>query len=105
MAFWISLAVLLIAVVGGVAYAVARGLRLWRDVKRSSSAIGRAVERISEATLQIERHTSAAEAAAGRLHGATERLAASRAQLDLQLAAVREARNQVRRTFWFIPGI
>jgi hypothetical protein len=29
----------------------------------------------------------------------------SRARLDVQLAAVREAQSQIRCTFWFIPGI
>ncbi len=105
MAFWIALAVLLVAVAGGIAFVVVRGLQLWRDVKRSGSTIGAEVERISETSLQIERHAAAAEAAVGRLHGATERLATSRAQLDVQLSAVREARAQVRRTFWFVPGI
>ncbi len=105
MTFWIALAVLLVAVAGGVAYVVVRGLQLWRDVKRSSSAIGAEVDRISEAALQIEHHTAAAEAAVGRLHESTERLATSRARLDVQITAVRQARAQVRRTFWFVPGI
>ena len=105
MAFWIALAVLFVAIVGGLAYAVVRGIQLWRDVKRSSSRLGAEVERISEASLRFERHVAAAEAAAGRLQGSTGRLAASRARLDVQLAALREARAQVRRTFWFVPGL
>jgi hypothetical protein len=39
------------------------------------------------------------------LTAATNRLSTSRSQLDVQLAAVREARAQVRRTFWFVPGL
>lgn len=105
MAFWIALAVLLAATAGGIAYAVARGLALRRDVKRSSSAFGAEIERINAVSLQIERHLATAEAAAGRLHDATDRLAMARARLDVQLAALREARAQVRRTFWFVPGI
>lgn len=105
MAFWIALAVLLAATAGGIAYAVARGLALRRDVKRSSSALGAEIERINAVSLQIERHLAAAEAAAARLHDAGDRLTVSRARLDVQVAALREARAQVRRTFWFVPGI
>jgi hypothetical protein len=105
MSFWIALAVLVVAIAGGIAYAVVRGIQLWRDLKHTGSRLGAEVERINKASLQIERHMAAAEAAAGRLQGSTGRLAASRARLDVQLGALREARAQVRRTFWFVPGL
>ena len=105
MAFWIALAVLLVAVVAGIAYCVVRGLQLYRNAKRASARITAEMERISDVTLQIERQSAKAAAAVERLQGATGRLAVSRARLDVQLAAVREARAQVRRTFWFVPGI
>ena len=105
MVFWIALAVLLVAVVGGLAYAAVRGFQLYRNAKRSSAAFSSEMDRISRVSEQIEHHTAAAEAAAGRLKVASGRLATSRAQLDVQLAAVREARAQVRRVFWFVPGV
>ena len=105
MVFWIALAVLLVAVVVGIAYCVVRGLQLYRDAKRTGARITGEMERISAVTLSIERHSAKAAAAADRLHGATSRLALSRARLDVQLAAVREAQAQLRRTFWFIPGL
>ena len=105
MVFWIALAVLLVAVVVGIAYCVVRGFQLYRDAKRAGGRITGEMERISEVTLSIERHSAKAAAAADRLHGATGRLALSRARLDVQLAAVREAQAQLRRTFWFIPGL
>lgn len=105
MAFWAALAVLLVAVVGGITFAVVRGFQLYRNAKRAGGTIGAEVERISEVSLQIEHHTAAAAAAGERLQTATGRLATSRAKLDVQLAAVREARAQVRRVFWFVPGI
>ena len=104
MVFWISLAVLLVAVVAGIAYCVVRGLQLYRDAKRASGRITAEMERISDVTLQIERQSAKAAAAVERLQGATGRLAVSRARLDVQLAAVREAQAQLRRTFWFVPG-
>jgi len=105
MVFWISLAVLLVAVVVGIAYCAVRGWQLYKDAKRAGGKITAEMDRISEVTLQIERHSAKAAAASERLNGATGRLALSRARLDVQLAAVREAQAQLRRTFWFVPGI
>ncbi len=105
MVFWISLAVLLVAVVAGIAYCVVRGLQLYRDAKRAGGTITAEMDRINEVTRQIERHQTKAADAAERLQGATGRLAMSRARLEVQLAAIREAQAQLRRTFWFIPGI
>ncbi len=105
MVFWIALGILLVAVVGGIAYAAIRGWQFYRTAKRSGAAITSEMDRISAVTLEIERQTAKAEAATERLNAATRRLASSRAQLDVQLAAVRQARAQVRRVFWFVPGI
>jgi hypothetical protein len=105
MVFWIALAVLLVAVVGGIAYASVRGFQLYRNAKRSGAAFTSEMDRINEVSLQIERQMAKSAAATERLQSATGRLASSRAQLDVQLAAVREARAQVRRVFWFVPGI
>ncbi|RDI73744.1 hypothetical protein Gocc_2308 [Gaiella occulta] len=104
-AFWLALAVFGVAVVVAAAYAVARGLELWRLVKRTGAILAAETERISRTTAQIESHLANASAAAGRLHEANERLAVARARLDVQRAALREARAQMRRVFWFVPGI
>lgn len=104
-AFWLALAFLLLAVAAGVAYAVVSGLRCYRDTKRASGAFASRTEHISETTASIERHLAKASASAQRLADASERLELSRARLDVQLAAVREARAQVRRVFWFVPGV
>jgi hypothetical protein len=105
MVLLIALAALVAALVGGIAYAVVRGIQLWRDVKRSSSSFGVEVDRIGEVSLQIDRHIAAAKAATERLQVASGRLATSRARLDVQVAALHEARAQMRRTFWFVPGV
>jgi cytochrome c-type biogenesis protein CcmH/NrfG len=105
MPFWIALAVLLVAVAGGLAYAIVRGFQLWRDGKRASGTFSLEMDRINAVTLEIERHMGEADAATRRLAEATERLAVSRARLQIQLAAVREARAQMRRVFWFVPGV
>ena len=105
MVIWIALAVLLVAVVGGLAYASVRGFQFYRNAKRSGAVFTSEMDRINEVSLQIERQMAKSVAATERLQSSTGRLASSRAQLDVQLAAVREARAQVRRVFWFVPGI
>ena len=105
MAFWIALAILLVAVVAGIAYAAVRGYQLWRDGKRVSVTFGTQMDRINAGTLEIERRMAEADASVRRLTEATERLTVSRARLEIQFAAVREARAQVRRVFWFVPGV
>jgi len=103
--FWLSLAVLLGAVAAGIAFAVVRGLQLYRKAKRTSGMFSARLEGISATVASIERHAAAAEASTQRLAEANERLQRSRARLDVQLAAMREARAQVRRVFWFVPGV
>ena len=82
-AFWLSLLLLLVALVAGVAYVVLRGLQMWRLVKRTGDAFGDETARISRATAQIEGHLAEASAAAVRL----------------------KARADVRRALWFVPGL
>jgi hypothetical protein len=50
MVFWISLAVLLVAVVVGIAFCVLRGLQLYRDAKRAGAKITAEMDRITEVT-------------------------------------------------------
>jgi hypothetical protein len=105
MAFWIALAALVVGLGIGLAVAVYRGICLWRLGKRTSAAFTAELDRIAQVTAQIDGHLQRASESAERLSEAQQRLARSRAQLDVQLAAVREARAQVARTFWFVPGL
>jgi len=105
MLFWLALAVLLVCVVVGIAYAAVRGLRLYREAKRVGGAFGAEMERVNATTARIEVQLRKADEARTRLEAAADRLAVSRAQLNVQLAALSEARAQVRRVFWFVPGI
>jgi hypothetical protein len=104
-AFWIALAVLLLAVVGGIAYAVVRGISLWRQVKRTGGTLGAESARIADASADIQEHLDRASASGASLGDAGERLAVSRAKLDVQLQALREARQTMRRLLWFLPGV
>ena len=103
--FWISLAILVAGIATGLAFALGRGLQLYRRVKRTNAAFAGRVDSITASSASIEGHLAAAEASGRRLGAARERLEASRARLDVQLAALREARAQLRRVLWFVPGV
>ena len=103
--FWTALAILVVGLVAGLAFAIVRGLRLWRQVKSTGGAIGREAERISQTAASISDQLDRANASSEELRAATERLARSRAALAVQQAAIQEARLAIRRTFWFVPGV
>ena len=104
MAVWIALAFYLVGLVAGLAYVVIRGLSLWRQVKRAGGAFSDETARIAEVSEQIQVHLDRASASSERLGAVAERLAVSRAKLDVQLQAIREARHAMRRLLWFMPG-
>ncbi len=104
-AFWIALALLVVGLVGGLVYAVLRGIALWRRAKRTGRAFSAESARIADASAEMQTHMDRASASGARLGDATARLATSRARLDVQLQAVREARHIMRRLLWFVPGV
>ena len=104
MGFWIALAVLVVGVVGGLVYAVLRGLTLWRQLKRTNRSLGAETARIADSTDQIQVHLDRASASQARLGEALDRFGISRAKLDVQMQAIREARHVMRRLLWFLPG-
>ena len=104
MTVWIALAFYLVGLVAGLAYAVFRGLVFWRQLKRTGGVFGAESARIAEASAQIQAHLDRASTSSGRLADVSARLAVSRAKLDVQLRAIREARHTVRRLLWFLPG-
>ena len=105
MAVWIALAFYLVGLVAGLAYVVFRGLSLWRQVKRTGGAFSDETARIAEVSEQILVHLDRASASSEQLGAVAERLAVSRAKLDVQLQAIREARHAMRRLLWFLPGV
>jgi hypothetical protein len=105
MAFWIALALLFAAVVGGLLYAIVRGIALWRRVKRTGRVFSAESARIADVSAEMQIHMDRASASGARLGDATERLATSRARLEVQIQAVREARHSIRRLLWFVPGV
>ena len=105
MAFWVALVVLVAGVVGGIAYVVVRGIALWRQFKRTGRAFSAESARIATASDEMQQHMERASASGERLAGAGARLSTSRARLEIQLQAIQEARNTMRRLLWFLPGV
>ena len=104
MAVWIALAAFLLALAAGIAIAVYRAICTWRLLKRTGGSFTTELDRIAVVTAEIDGQLARAAASTDRLSEAQVRLRASRARLDVQLAAVREARGQLSRVFWFVPG-
>ena len=104
MAVWIALAFYLLGLVAGLLYAVFRGLSLWRQIKRTGGSFSAETARIAEVSAQIQVQLDRANASSERLGVVAERLAVSRAKLEVQLAAIREARHAMQRLLWFLPG-
>jgi hypothetical protein len=104
MAVWLALALFLVALAAGLAFAAYRAVCTWRLVKRTGGSFTAELDRIARVSGEIDGHLARASASAERLAAAQDRLRASRARLDVQLAAVREARGQLARVFWFVPG-
>jgi hypothetical protein len=102
--FWISLAVLVLGLGTGLAFATVRGVGAWRQLKSARRALGGELAHISRTAAEIHGQLEAASKSAASLAEARDRLSASRARLDVQLAAIREARRTVRRLLWFLPG-
>ena len=60
--FWLALAVALVVTVASIVFATLKGLEAFRGVKRVGGAVSSELERIEQASAQIERHlTLAAE--------------------------------------------
>lgn len=98
-----SLLVSLAVVIASLALAALRGLRFYRDAKRLSKAIGEGTTRIERSAAQIEVHLSAASASGERLTASLERLAGSRARLNVLLAAFAAARATLTRFGTVVP--
>jgi hypothetical protein len=104
MAIWLALAAFLACLAAGVTLVVYRGICTWRLLKRTGATFTAELDRISRVAAEIDGQLARASAAAERLGVAQENFRTTRARLDVQLAAVREARGQLLRVFWFVPG-
>jgi hypothetical protein len=103
-AVWIALGVAVAGIVAGLGVAVVRGFRVWREFRALGRTVGVRLDGITRSADEIETHLSRAAESSERLTFALDTLRRSRAVLDVQLAALREARDTVSRAVPFFGG-
>ena len=92
---WISLLFLVVAVVGSIAFAAARGLYAWRAFRRFSRTTSAAIGGVLETAAEAERHAVAFTEGTEKLSAAVVRLEQSRAELAVIQAAATQARSSL----------
>ena len=92
-AFLVGLAVALAA----TAFAVGRGLNLWRQAKRTGKSFTAELTAFEERAARTERFLAAADTSSRDLEASLARLHVSRARLDVLLGSLEAAQ---RRTRW-----
>jgi uncharacterized membrane-anchored protein YhcB (DUF1043 family) len=100
-AVWIALGVAVAGIVAGLVAAVVRGFRAWRRFRTVSRMVSVRLDAITHSADEIETHLSRAAESSERLTAALDGLRRSRAVLDVQLGALREARDAVTRAVPF----
>ena len=87
----------------GLFVVVIRGVALWKQGKRSGKAITSELALFEERSARTEQLLVEAERAQADLHAATERLRVSRAQLQVLLGSLEDARRSTRWLRVFLP--
>jgi predicted PurR-regulated permease PerM len=87
----VALLVAILAPAAGIAYAVSRGVQLFRDIRGFFRAQGEALEALSRS---LERLSSFEPPEVERLSVSMERVEASRARLSVELGALGRVREQ-----------
>ena len=90
-------------VVIGISVAAIRGVRLWRQLKRTGGRFTTELAAFDERAARTERHLAEWERASSDLSLALERLRASRARLQVLLDAVERAKRRTRWVRAFLP--
>ena len=87
----------------GLFIAVIRGFALWRLVKRTGGLFTSELALFEERSARTEQLLADADRSNQDLQAATERLRASRAQLDVLLGSLETARRRTRWLRAFLP--
>jgi hypothetical protein len=99
-AFFVSLALAVSALV----FATIRGLALYKQSKRTGSALSAPLAAFEDKVGEIDRHLDAFETSSRELERAQAQLAKSRARLQVLLDEVERSRNRVRWLRVFLPS-
>jgi hypothetical protein len=87
----------------GLFVVVVRAVGLWRQGKRTGGMFGDELALFEERSARTEQLLAEADRASQDLQAATERLRASRAQLDVLRGALAEAQRKTRWLKVFLP--
>ncbi len=101
-AVWAALGVAVAGIVGGLVVAAVRALRAWRVLKATKRTVVERLDAIASSADEIEAHLARASEGSERLAQALATLKRSRARLDVQLGALREARAAAARVLPFL---
>ena len=93
----------LVVSVAALVLAVVRGLRLWRQTKRTTSVLTTELASFEEKTARTEHHLAEWDSSNHELQAALARLRASRARLQVLQDALEQAQARVRWLRVFVP--
>lgn len=93
---WIPVGFCLVAVLGSLAYAAFRGLRLWRTARAVSRRASDAIEAVTASVARAEERALGLTEKSERLTAATERLQESLAELSAIRRAAAEPQALLR---------
>ena len=99
LAFLIGLAVAVVATI----VCIVRGVRLWRQFKRTGRTMGAELAALEEKSARTEALLARAESRSAELEAALERLRVSRAQLQVLRDAIESSQARLRWLRAFIP--
>jgi len=99
LAFLIGLVVVVVA----IAFCAVRGVRVWRQLKRTGKTMGAELDALEARTARTETLLAQAERRSGELEAALERLRVSRARLQVLRGAVESAQARTRWLRAFLP--
>ncbi len=93
----------LVVVVVATAFCAVRGVRAWRQLKRTGKAMGAELDTFEARTARTETLLAQAETRSGELEAALERLRVSRARLQVLQGALESAQTRTRWLRAFLP--
>ena len=99
LAFLIGLVLVLVA----GAFCTVRGVRMWRQLKRTGKTMGAELDTFEVRTARTEALLAQAETRSGELEAALERLRVSRARLQVLQGALESAQARTRWLRAFLP--
>ena len=94
--FWLALVVAVVSTIASAIYVTLKGLEAFRAFKTLGGTVTREVERIEQASGEIERHLSLAAESGTRLESELAQLRRSRARLNVLRSAIDDVRASLR---------